>query len=74
MAIAMGARGVFIGRPIHWGLAVNGEEGVKDVFNIMSKELNQVLGLAGCAKLSDTVGRNLVVRKEYYETVRDPWH
>ena len=74
MAIAMGATGVFVGRPVHWGLAVNGEDGVKSVFDIMNKELNQVLGLAGCATLSDAVGRNLVVRKQYFDTTRNPWN
>ena len=33
-AIALGARVVFIGRPILWGLTYNGEEGVERVLEI----------------------------------------
>ena len=32
-ALALGARAVFIGRPVFWGLAVNGEAGVREVPN-----------------------------------------
>ena len=57
MAIYLGTTGVFIGRPIHWGLAVNGEDGVKSVFDITNKELNLALGLAGCSHLLDSQGK-----------------
>jgi 4-hydroxymandelate oxidase len=46
-AIALGARAVLIGRPIFWGLAVNGEEGLKDVLQILRDELESTMGLCG---------------------------
>ena len=30
-ALALGAKGVFVGRPVLWGLAYNGVDGVKQV-------------------------------------------
>lgn len=46
-AIALGARAVLIGRPIFWGLAVNGEEGLKHVLQILREELHSTMGLCG---------------------------
>ena len=46
-AIALGARAVLIGRPIFWGLAVNGEEGLKHVLQILRDELESTMGLCG---------------------------
>ena len=34
-ALALGARAVLLGRPIFWGLAVNGSSGVHHVLDIM---------------------------------------
>src|SRR5918994_160220 len=38
-ALALGAKAVFIGRPLFWGLAVNGEQGVVRVLDILREEL-----------------------------------
>ena len=35
-ALAYGAAGVFVGRPILWGLSVNGKEGAKHVLRILN--------------------------------------
>jgi 4-hydroxymandelate oxidase len=59
-ALALGARAVLIGRPILWGLAVGGEEGVIEVFDILRDELDRSLALLGCADVKD-VTRDLVV-------------
>jgi 4-hydroxymandelate oxidase len=55
-AIALGARAVLIGRPILWGLCVNGEEGALQVLEILKRELDEVMLLCGCSKLSDIGG------------------
>jgi len=47
-ALALGARAVFIGRPVVWGLAHSGEEGVKHVLKLMNDELVMALQLMGC--------------------------
>ena len=52
-AIALGARAVFVGRPILWGLCVAGEKGACQVLEILRRELDEAMLLCGCTKLSD---------------------
>ena len=52
-AIALGARAVLVGRPILWGLTVNGEEGAADVLSILRRELDEAMLLCGCTTLRD---------------------
>lgn len=52
-ALALGARAVLIGRPVLWGLAHNGEAGVKHVLELLRDELTMALRFCGCTKLSD---------------------
>ncbi|KAJ8026965.1 Hydroxyacid oxidase 1 [Holothuria leucospilota] len=52
-ALALGARAVFIGRPPLWGLAVNGEDGVRRVLQILEEELTTTMTMCGCASLQD---------------------
>lgn len=47
-ALALGAKAVFIGRPVIWGLAVAGEQGVMDVLSILRRELLLAMQLCGC--------------------------
>jgi len=58
-AIALGARVVWIGRPILWGLSVGGEEGATNVLEILRRELDEAMLLCGCTKLGD-IGRALL--------------
>ncbi|MCY4559589.1 MAG: alpha-hydroxy acid oxidase [Chloroflexi bacterium] len=46
-ALALGARAVFVGLPIFWGLSVNGEEGVRHCLEILRTELSVTIGLCG---------------------------
>jgi 4-hydroxymandelate oxidase len=59
-ALALGARAVLIGRPIHWGLAVGGEAGVRHVLELLHAELALDLMLCGLASPGD-VDRALLV-------------
>lgn len=52
-AVALGARAVFIGRPVLWGLAHSGEQGVYDVVNLLKEELQLAMMLSGCVKVED---------------------
>jgi 4-hydroxymandelate oxidase len=52
-ALALGAKAVLLGRPILWGLAVGGEEGVSHVLEILHDEIDVAMALSGCAKLQD---------------------
>ena len=46
-ALALGAKATFVGRPIFWGLSVNGEEGVANCLEILRSELSVAMGLCG---------------------------
>jgi isopentenyl diphosphate isomerase/L-lactate dehydrogenase-like FMN-dependent dehydrogenase len=52
-ALALGARAVLIGRPILWGLAVNGQEGARHVLELLRAELELAMLLSGCPTLAD---------------------
>ena len=52
-ALALGARAVQIGRPVLWGLATDGQEGVAHVFNILQQELDVAMALCGCRSLDE---------------------
>jgi 4-hydroxymandelate oxidase len=58
-AIALGARAVLVGRPILWGLAVNGTEGVYHILEILRAELELAMILAGRPTL-ESIDRSLV--------------
>ena len=58
-ALALGAKGVLIGRPVLWGLAVDGEAGAVRVLTLLKEELELAMALCGCAAISD-VTRDLV--------------
>ena len=46
-AIALGAKAVFIGRPLFWGLAVDGEQGVIRVLDILREEIEITMAKCG---------------------------
>ncbi|KAI9933457.1 hypothetical protein ASPWEDRAFT_115425 [Aspergillus wentii DTO 134E9] len=52
-ALALGADGVFVGRPMLWALAYNGEEGVKLMLDILYNEFKRCMQLTGCQSISD---------------------
>ena len=64
-AMALGAKAVLIGRPILWGLAVNGEQGVKDVLEILKKEFRLAMMLCGCQTINDIRKNNLIIMDNY---------
>ncbi|MFN8665289.1 MAG: alpha-hydroxy acid oxidase [Thermomicrobiales bacterium] len=60
IALALGAQAALIGRPVHWGLAVAGEAGVRQVLSLLQAELARDLWLCGLASPAG-VTRDLVV-------------
>ena len=58
-AIALGAQGVLIGRPVLWGLTCGGAEGVERVLDILNKELLEVMALCGCPTIA-SIDRDLI--------------
>jgi 4-hydroxymandelate oxidase len=59
-ALALGARAVLIGRPYLWGLAVDGEAGVRRVLELLREELSLAMALAGRPSL-ESVDRSAVM-------------
>jgi isopentenyl diphosphate isomerase/L-lactate dehydrogenase-like FMN-dependent dehydrogenase len=62
IALGLGATAVGIGRPVIWGLAVDGEAGVGRVLDIIAAELEQALALAGVPRLADLSRLRIVER------------
>jgi isopentenyl diphosphate isomerase/L-lactate dehydrogenase-like FMN-dependent dehydrogenase len=52
-ALALGAQAVFLGRPYAFGLALNGEHGVRDAIHNLLAELDMTTALTGCASRAE---------------------
>ncbi|CAM6044396.1 unnamed protein product [Sphagnum compactum] len=52
-ALALGAAGIFIGRPVVFALACDGEAGVKKALKMLRDEFELAMALAGCTKVKD---------------------
>ena len=62
-ALALGARAVLVGRPVLWGLAVDGEDGVRRVLDLLREELDLAMALAGARSVAE-ITRDLVVMRD----------
>jgi 4-hydroxymandelate oxidase len=60
-ALALGASAVMVGRPVIYGLAVNGALGVSHVLRLLRDEFEIAMALTGCRTLAD-IGPHLVRR------------
>jgi hypothetical protein len=67
-ALGLGADAVLVGRPVLWGLAVNGQGGVTRVLNLLNDELALTMKLAGCDRLDD-VTPDLLYRDPTFRAV-----
>jgi 4-hydroxymandelate oxidase len=52
-AIALGAAAVLVGRPVVWGLAAEGEDGVAGVLEILRAEVMNAMALIGCRTVAE---------------------
>ena len=59
-SLALGARAVLIGRPVLWGLAVDGERGVSRVLTLLRNELELAMALCGARTIAE-ISKDLVV-------------
>ena len=55
-----GARVVFVGRPLLWGLHHSGKQGAEKVLSILHNELKNTLQLIGAPSLSDLIPDMLI--------------
>jgi 4-hydroxymandelate oxidase len=58
-ALAFGARAVLIGRPVMWGLAAYGADGVQGLLEMLQTELARYMGMCGRVRVAD-LDRTLV--------------
>jgi 4-hydroxymandelate oxidase len=59
-AVALGARAVLVGRPILWGLAVDGEAGATAALAMLAREIDAAMALCGCPDVA-AMTRDLVL-------------
>ena len=52
-ALALGARGVLLGRPVLWALAAAGEAGVERAIAILAEETRIAMALLGAPTVAD---------------------
>jgi 4-hydroxymandelate oxidase len=62
IALALGAKGVGVGRPVLWALAADGQAGVSRFLSLLNNELAVSMLLAGRRNISE-VDRTLVTRR-----------
>lgn len=55
-ALGLGARAVFLGRPVLWALACGGADGVRDLLTGITGDLAHVMALAGARSLAEIPG------------------
>jgi isopentenyl diphosphate isomerase/L-lactate dehydrogenase-like FMN-dependent dehydrogenase len=59
-ALALGAQAALVGRPAVWGLAVDGEDGVARVLELLRDEIELALALLGCCSPADVTPAHVV--------------
>ncbi len=68
-ALALGAKAVLLGRPLLWGLALDGETGVGHVLDLLIQELDLAMALCGCHSLEDITPDLLADEKRFFKIV-----
>jgi L-lactate dehydrogenase (cytochrome) len=66
-ALALGAKGVMIGRAFVYGLGAMGEPGVTRALEVIQKELDTSMALCGERRVQDLKRENLLVPKEFFD-------
>lgn len=61
-AIALGADFCWVGRPVLWGLAYKGQEGVEICLKLLTDEFRRCMGLMGVTNVTD-IGRECLLKR-----------
>ncbi|MEM8849703.1 MAG: alpha-hydroxy acid oxidase [Pseudomonadota bacterium] len=64
-AVALGARGVMIGRAYIYGLGALGQKGVTHALDVIHKELDTTMALCGERDIHDVGPHNLLIPKDF---------
>ncbi|KAK3000426.1 hypothetical protein RJ639_021330 [Escallonia herrerae] len=59
-ALALGASGIFIGRPVVFSLAAEGEAGVRKVLQMLRDEFELTMALSGCRSLKEITRQHIM--------------
>ncbi|KAJ1920447.1 Hydroxyacid oxidase 1 [Mycoemilia scoparia] len=62
-ALALGAKAVFLGRPVLWALSYQGEEGVCKMLDLINEEFRLAMALTGCCTIND-------IKRSHVETLK----
>ncbi|ESQ48575.1 hypothetical protein EUTSA_v10020996mg [Eutrema salsugineum] len=68
-ALALGAQAVLIGRPIVFGLAAKGGDGVRKVIEMLKNELEITMALSGCPTISDITRNHVKTENERLQSM-----
>ena len=63
-ALALGADAVLIGWPLALALAANGSQGVTEMINILTAELQRIMSVTGCKSLSE-IDDGVLVKRDF---------
>jgi 4-hydroxymandelate oxidase len=61
-ALALGAKAVAVGRPIIWGLAVDGRQGARRVLDLLRKDFQLTMKLCGCTSVEEITAATIFRR------------
>ncbi len=64
-ALALGAKGTYVGRAYIYGLGAMGQKGVRTSLEVIQKELDTTMALCGERKVSDLGRHNLLVPEDF---------
>jgi L-lactate dehydrogenase (cytochrome) len=64
-AMAMGAKGTYIGRAYIYGLGAMGEAGVTSALNIIHREIDTTMALCGETNVEDLGRHNLLIPEDF---------
>ena len=64
-ALAMGARGTYIGRAFVYGLGARGQRGVEEALGVIRRELDTTMALCGERDVHELGRHNLLVPKDF---------
>ena len=59
-ALALGADLVWIGRPVLWALACEGQQGVENLIRILNEEFKEAMLQCGCYSLEDIKKKKII--------------
>ncbi len=68
-AVALGARAVMIGRAYLWGLAVNGQEGVENVLDVLRGGADATMRALGRSRVSELTPEDVLAPADFFRTL-----